>query len=113
MFLLELEFYLDSAVLDTGDLLSSTPWGHQGARHLLVAGQGHQVQATIRAPCRYVGITVVHSKAGDVALLGEDLLDFALGDVVHVKGGARADHQVLLRGPSIFLLCNKYHLLAG
>ena len=44
--------YLDSAVLDTGDLLSSTPGGHHGARHLLVAGQGHQVQAPICAPCR-------------------------------------------------------------
>ena len=31
--------YLDSAVLDTGDLLTSTPGGHHGARNL-VAGQG-------------------------------------------------------------------------
>ena len=90
--------YLNSAVLNTGDLLPSTPGGHNGARHL-VAGQGHQVQASIRAPCRYVGIAVVHSKAGDVALQGEALPDLALGDVLHMQAGARGDHQVLLCGP--------------
>ena len=101
--------YLDSAVLDTGDLLSSTPGGHHGARHLLVAGQGHQVQAPICAPCRYVGIAVVHSKAGDVALQGEALPDLALGDVVHVQAGARGDHQVLLRGPEQKWINNIQH----
>ena len=58
---------LDTAVLDTGNLLPSTPGGHHGAGHL-IARHGHQIQAPIRAPHCYVGITVVHSKAGDVAL---------------------------------------------
>ena len=42
---------------------------------------------------------MVHSKAGDVALQGEALPDFALGDVVDMQARARGDHQVLLRGP--------------
>ena len=58
---------LDTAVLDTGHLLPNTPGGHHGAGHL-VAGHSDQVQAPIRAAYCYVGITVVHSKAGDVAL---------------------------------------------
>jgi hypothetical protein len=45
--------YLDSAVLDTGDLLTFTHRGHHGAQHL-VAGQGPQVEDPICAPCHYV-----------------------------------------------------------
>ena len=83
--------YLDSAVLDTGDLLSSTPGGHHGARHLLVAGQGHQVQAPICAPCRSGSQQSWWCSSSGRS----SSWPCSWGcRTVQVKGGARGDHQV-------------------
>ena len=76
------------------------PGGHHGAGHL-VAGHCQQVQAPIRAPYCCIGIAVVHSKAGYVALQGDGLPHLALGNVVHVQAGALGYHQILLGCPEM------------
>ena len=64
--------------------MPSTLVGHHGA-----GGHGDQVQAPILTPCCYVGIAVVHSEAGDVALQGEALPYFTFSCGTHAGQGQR------------------------
>ena len=90
--------YLEAAVLKGGDSLAGALSGQQRLGGL-VGAYRHQLQGSVLAAGRQVGVAVVEDEGADPGLELEALVDLLPAEVVHVDRVVAADEQVLLGGP--------------